>query len=296
MEEDRVRLLAVARLHHPVDVARGGEERLAGRPFEERPVELEVHARRGRYTRPCYAGAVRKIGLVLMWTPALLLCAVAARYFLSPPPLLRPELPPELAGEPIARAVSGLAEHLYTHHRATLLAHVGAGIVALGGGLLQFVPALRRARPRLHRGAGWVYLAAVLVGGVTGVPLAFQLLGGVPEALRPVFSPSVVAFLTLSPAWVALSAMAFLRARQRRYGDHRAWMIRSYSLTFASVTARVLAPLFLALSGDPVLLANGGIVLWPLNLVVAEWLIRRPAPIRGRAIGTARAPGSAAPW
>jgi hypothetical protein len=235
---------------------------------------------------------VRKAGLALMWLPALVLCAFAARYFLSPPPLLRPELPPELAREPIARAVSGLAEHLYLHHRATLLVHVGAGMVALAGGLLQFIPALRRARPQLHRGVGLAYLAGVLVGGVSAVPLSLQFLGGVPEELRGVFAPSVVAFLTLSPAWVALSAMAFVRARQRRFGEHRAWMIRSYSLTFASVTARVLAPLLLAVSGDPFLLANGGIVLWPLNLVFAEWLVRRPAPAaRAGADGAARAPG-----
>jgi hypothetical protein len=227
-----------------------------------------------------------------MWSLALLVCAYAARYFLSPPPLLRPELTPEMAREPVARAIAGLAEHLYSHHRALLLTHAGAGIAAMGGGLLQFVPAIRRSRPRLHRGVGLAYLAGVLVGGVTGVPLAFLFLGGVPEELRRVFYPSAGAFLTLSLSWLALSAMAFVRARQRRFDDHRAWMIRSYSLTFAAVTARALAPVFLALSSDPMLLANGSIGLWPLNLVVAEWLIRRPPPaVQPAAISAARTPG-----
>jgi parallel beta-helix repeat protein len=217
----------------------------------------------------------RSAATALLWAPALLLCAFAARYFLIPPPLLHPELLPEMAREPIARAVSGLAEYLYLHHRALLLTHIGCGIVALGGGLVQFIPSLRTARPKIHRSVGLAYLAGVLVGGVTGVPLAVRLLDGVPEDLRRVFYPSVVAFLMLSPAWVALTAMAWRRALQRRFEDHRAWMIRSYSLTFAAVTARVWAPLFLVASGDPVLLANGGIALWPLNLVFAEWLIRR---------------------
>jgi len=228
----------------------------------------------------CYAGPMRKAPTALMWSLALVMCALAARYFLSPPPLLHPELPPELAKEPIARAISGLAEHLYVHHRWTMLAHIGAGIGAMAGGLLQFVPAIRRARPRLHRGVGLAYLAGVTLGGATGVPLAFQFLGAVPPELHRVFYPSVVAFLVLSPTWVAVSAMAFLRARQRRFDEHRAWMVRSYSLTFAAVTARVLAPLFLALTGDPALLANGGIVLWPLNLAFAEWLLRRKGPAR----------------
>ena len=64
-------------------------------------------------------------------------------------------------------------------------------------------------------------------------------------------------------------------------------MIRSYSLTFAAVTARLWAPVFFLLSSDPALLANGGIVLWPLNLVFAEWLVRRRvAPSPGLAMGS----------
>lgn len=188
--------------------------------------------------------SVRAGTTVLLWAPALLLCVLAARYFLIPPPLLHLELPPPIAVNPIARAVAGLAEHLYLHHRALLLTHVGCGIVALGGGLLQFVPSVRTARPRLHRSVGLAYLTSVCIGGVTGVPLAVLLLGGVPEDLRRVFYPSVAAFLVLSPTWVALTAMAWRRARQRRFEDHRAWMIRSYSLTFAAVTARTWAPLF----------------------------------------------------
>ena len=220
----------------------------------------------------------RKAATALMWSLALLIAVGAARYFLVPPPLLRPKLPPDLvAREPIVQALSGIAEYLYVHHRALMLTHIGCGIVALAGGLVQFLGSVRASRPKLHRAMGLAYLAAVLVGGATGMPLGVLFLDAFPEEMRPVFHPSMAAFLALSLAWVAVSAMAFRSARRRRFGDHRAWMIRSYSLTFAAVTARAWAPLFLLLSAEPVLLANGGILLWPLNLIVAEWLVRRTA-------------------
>src|SRR5215212_2728450 len=121
---------------------------------------------------------IRPAVTALMWALALFLSVFAARYFLLPPPMLRLELPPPVGQDPIARAVMGLAEHLYVHHRALLLVHIGCGIVALGGGLVQFLGSVRAARPKLHRSIGLVYLAGVLVGGITGLPLGILLLGG----------------------------------------------------------------------------------------------------------------------
>jgi hypothetical protein len=52
-------------------------------------------------------------------------------------------------------------------------------------------------------------------------------------------------------------------------------MIRSYSLTFAAVTTRMAGPLLLIATRDVVLSVQAAILIWPLNLIVAEWLIRR---------------------
>jgi hypothetical protein len=147
--------------------------------------------------------------------------------------------------------------------------------------------ALRRARPRLHRALGRAYLAGVLLAGVTGLPLGVVFLGGVPHDLRPVFYPSALAFESLAAVWLAVSAVALVRVRQRRFDEHRAWMIRSYSLTFAAVTSRALAPLLLVVLNDPAVVANGGVVTWPLNLIFAEWLIRRQAALRSAAAAAA---------
>src|SRR5262245_33564312 len=132
---------------------------------------------------------------VLMWSLALLIAVAAARYFLPSPPMLRLALPPDVTAKPVGQAEAGLAEHLYLHHRALFLTHIACAIAALLGGPLQFVGSLRAARPRLHRAIGFTYLSGVLVAGVTALPLAFLMLGGVPGEIRPAFYPSVAAFV-----------------------------------------------------------------------------------------------------
>jgi hypothetical protein len=51
-------------------------------------------------------------------------------------------------------------------------------------------------------------------------------------------------------------------------------MIRSYACTFAAVTARAWGPVLSTITVNGLVLGNVGVVLWPLNLLVAEWIIR----------------------
>jgi hypothetical protein len=66
-----------------------------------------------------------------------------------------------------------------------------------------------------------------------------------------------------------------MRARQRRFTEHRAWMVRSYSLTAAAITTRMFAFPMLLITRDPVLAINLIMISWPLNLLFAEMLVRR---------------------
>ena len=61
-----------------------------------------------------------------------------------------------------------------------------------------------------------------------------ELIGIAPGALgfvpNTIYDPSqfllvVVAFATLGIVWMVTSAAALVRARQRRFADHRAWMM-----------------------------------------------------------------------
>jgi hypothetical protein len=219
----------------------------------------------------------------IMWLLATAVALAAARYFLNPVPLL-------LRTQALALA----------RHPEWLLLHIGCGVTAIAAGPFQFVASLRASHPAVHRATGYIYLAAVSLGGCAGLLLApdtaqfvadglsdssaFELIGMAPTALGfapdTTYDPSqfllvVVAFAALAIAWIVTSAAALVRARQHRFAEHRAWMMRSYSLTFAAVTVRfVSVPLFVV-TQDPVVAITLTFWSWVLNLIVAEWLARR---------------------
>ena len=88
-------------------------------------------------------------------------------------------------------------------------------------------------------------------------------------------------FGLLACAWLLTTTLGFLRIRAGDDVDHRAWMIRSYSLTFAAVTLRIYLPLAFA-SGIPFEIAYPAIawLCWVPNAIVAEWMfVRRAAPV-----------------
>ena len=223
--------------------------------------------------------------MTAMWFLALAAALTSARYFLVPPRLL---LPTEILA--LSR------NHLW------ILLHVAGGIVAITLGLFQFVGSLRDAYPGVHRAMGYLYLSAVFLAGCSGLWLSpdtrvfaahaltdltamdLSILGMSPSFLgysaSSRFSPGqfflvMVGFGTLALVWLLTAALAFARARQRRFAEHRAWMMRSYSLTFAAATVRLAALPILVLTRDPVVAITCTFWSWILNLVVAEWLIRR---------------------
>ncbi|MFF5226009.1 DUF2306 domain-containing protein [Dactylosporangium sp. NPDC000521] len=162
-----------------------------------------------------------------------------------------------------------------TAHYATLVAHIFTAAVALILGPLQFMARVR-ARPRVHRTIGRVYLlGGVLPSAVTAVPVA--LWSG-----RPVTQAGLTVAAVL---WLITGGLAYRAARRRDFTAHREWMLRNYALTFLAVTARVLVPLLLlvrlpftaesAATLAPTLIPFGQTAGWIINLTVAEAFIRR---------------------
>ena len=82
-------------------------------------------------------------------------------------------------------------------------------------------------------------------------------------------------FTALAIAWLITGALAFIGARRRRFDEHRAWMIRNYSLTFAAATIRLASLPLLVLTRDPVVAITCTFWSWIANLVAAEMVIRR---------------------
>lgn len=232
--------------------------------------------------------------IAIGWLLAIAVALAAARYFLNPVPLLP---------RPLALALA--------RHPEWLLLHIACGVAAIVAGPFQFVASLRASHPVVHRTTGYIYLAAVLLGGCASLRLssdtaqfaadglndntAFELIGIAPTALgiapnttydSSQFLLVVLAFAAMAIAWIVTSAAAFVRARQRRFADHRAWMIRSYSLTFGAVTTRLIALPLLVVTQDPVVATTLTFWSWVLNLLVAEWLVRRaPRAVALRTLG-----------
>jgi hypothetical protein len=200
--------------------------------------------------------ALAQIRLQARWPPrafwilaALLSVAIAAysaRYLLHPP-----RTPAEALGNPLGVP--------------WLVVHVGGAVTALVLGSLQFAPGLRRVGA--HRWIGRTYVLGCLVGGAAGLVLAPGSSAG------PIASAG---FGSLAVVWIAVNLLGWRAALDRRFEDHRRWMIRSWALTLAAVTLRLYLPLVGVLD-LPFLPWYRAIAFlcWVPNLIVAELYLRR---------------------
>jgi uncharacterized membrane protein len=167
------------------------------------------------------------------------------------------------------------ADHRFAGFPLPLVMHiVGATTYALVGSL-QFVPRFRRRHLTWHRRAGRVLAVAGLLVAISALWMTLYYepqpgTGDLLYVLRLVFSSAMAACLVLG----------FNAIRQREIAAHRAWMIRAYALGLAAGTQAFTEGIGGAIFGTGVLaadLAKGA--GWVINLAVAEWTIRRPAPI-----------------
>jgi uncharacterized membrane protein len=115
--------------------------------------------------------------------------------------------------------------------RGWLLLHITGGMVALLIGPWQFSQRLRRRYLSLHRLMGRIYLIAIACGSAGSFYLAATTPGGWAWG---------TALAGLALAWVTTSGMAFYAIKQRQIQVHKEWMVRSYVVTFAFVTFRLL--------------------------------------------------------
>jgi len=124
-------------------------------------------------------------------------------------------------------------EHLPRVDNVILLIHVSTALPALLIGIWEFLPSLRRGSAlRIHRWFGKVYVVAILVSSVTGLVLALHSTHGwIARA----------GFGTLAIVWFTTTWMAYSTVVGRDLKAHRRWMIRSYGITLAVVTVRLLA-------------------------------------------------------
>lgn len=117
-------------------------------------------------------------------------------------------------------------------HVRWLLPHIVGGLLAAVLGPLQFWPKIRRDYLPFHRIAGRIYLLAVLTGSVASLGISFRL-----GADNAAYAGGLIG---LAGAWTITTSMAFVAIRRKNLTQHKQWMIRSYVVTFAFVTFRLL--------------------------------------------------------
>lgn len=154
--------------------------------------------------------------------------------------------------------------------RLAFFAHITLAPVALVLMPFQFWQGLRARRPQVHRWIGRAYGLCVLLAGVGGVLMAVGTEAG------PV---AAVGFGLLAVLWLGSTGYGIWLVRLGRIKDHQRWMVRSAALTFAAVTLRVYLPFLFMTLGHETGYTLVSWLCWVPNLVVAEWILLRPAPV-----------------
>ena len=203
--------------------------------------------------------------------------------WLVPTSLILLSLVPSVAGgvrvAQLARGaeITPANERFFALPLPVVLHIVGATLFCVLGAF-QFSAGFRRRHCAWHRRSGRVLVPAGLVAALTGLWMAL----GYP---RPpgdgvLLTPLRLVFGT---AMAAAIVLGFLAIRRRDVAAHRAWMIRGYAIGIGAGT-QVFTHLPWAIAGvAPGEVTRAGLMAagWVINVVFAEWVIRRE-PVRSR--------------
>lgn len=173
---------------------------------------------------------------------------------------------------------------------APVIVHIISSVVFLVLGALQFAPSLRRRR--WHRIAGRIVAPAGLASAMSA--LWMTLFYDIPETGSGVLFTMRLLF---GVAMVAGIVVAFLAIRRGDVRTHSAWMTRAYAIGLGAGTqVFTLLPWTVAF-GAPGELAHAVLMGagWVVNLIVAEFVIRRQNRRPARPAGPARPAPSTPP-
>ena len=198
---------------------------------------------------------MKNTGRIVLYLLILVVVAVSLhKYVFGAQPV-----PPNFAARPIG---------LYTH--------IFAAIVALLLGPLQFSTGLRQRHRQLHRWTGRAYLGiGILIGGLSGLYMALTSWGG----------PLVkTGFACLALLWLYTGFKAYSAIRAGDIAQHRAYMVRNFSLTLAAATLRIYLPLLMMSGVDfDTTYALVAWLSWVPNLLLAEMVWNRRPSVKLRA-------------
>jgi uncharacterized membrane protein len=154
-----------------------------------------------------------------------------------------------------------------------VLLHIPAAIVYSMLGALQFSPGFRRRHRRWHRTAGRILVPCGLVVALSGLWMA-RFYAWPPGDGEIVYVERLLA----GTGMLASIVMALVAIKRRDFTTHGDWMTRAYAIGLGAGT-QVLThlPWFILVAEKPGELPRGVMMGagWAINVVVAEWIIRR---------------------
>ena len=198
--------------------------------------------------------------------------------WLIPAGLLVLSLVPAVAGTVRLAQLAGGAEITPENARffaspLPVVLHIPAAVVYSMLGAFQFSPGFRRRNRGWHRAAGRILAPLGLLVALSGVWMA-HFYTWPPGDGQGVY----VERLVVGTAMIASIVLALLDVRRRDFTSHGAWMTRAYALGLGAGTQVFThLPWFILVDGKPGELARTVMMGagWAINVVVAEWVIRR---------------------
>jgi hypothetical protein len=178
-------------------------------------------------------------------------------------------VPPYLTLDPSQARLPNLRTDVAWHY-PFVVAHVLFGTIAIATVPFQVWPKVRQWKPAVHRFLGRTYIFA----GV--IPSGLMALAIVPFSAGPAGN-TVGALL-----WLAATIAGYRMARQRRYAEHRRYMIYSFALCLQIIEGRIMVMTIPLLPGFtpasfPLVLETASWIGIVLNLLAAQWWLERTA-------------------
>ncbi|WP_066256473.1 DUF2306 domain-containing protein [Neobacillus drentensis] len=139
--------------------------------------------------------------------------------------------------------------------------HILFGTVALAIGPFQLTKISQR-KPKLHKMLGKIYAIAIFINILVVPYIALSATGG---------RSSTIAFLVLNAFWLWTTSMGVIKATQRKISAHKAWILRSYAITWVFVTFRLVVIPFSLLLDSSVAFPFAVYLSIAMNLLFVEW-------------------------
>lgn len=151
--------------------------------------------------------------------------------------------------------------------RPTFYTHVISGFLIIVVGPFQFIPWIRKKSIKLHKILGRIYAYGILgFAAPTGIIMAFYAEGG---------TSSTIAFLIMGGLWFFTTIKAIQSAISKDITTHQKWMYRSFALSTAAVTLRLLVPILSIPHwfDEQFVIVSTAWLSWIINLGIAELII-----------------------